>query len=82
VGGPRGQGRQAQATAGDCLYGINTGRGRENFAISHHTLRVNRAFIRALARVKKAATRQKPCRISFFWSIAFHVHKFGAEAVP
>ena len=56
--------------------------GRENFAISHRTLRDNRAFIRALARVKKAAARQKPCRISFFWSIAFHVHKFGAEAVP
>jgi len=41
--------------AGDCLYGVNTARGRENFAISHRTLRDNPAFIRALARVKKAA---------------------------
>jgi len=41
--------------AGDCLYGINTARGRENFAISHSTLHDNPAFIRGLARVKKAA---------------------------
>jgi aspartate ammonia-lyase len=41
--------------AGDCLYGINTARGRENFAISHRTLRDEPTFIRALARVKKAA---------------------------
>jgi aspartate ammonia-lyase len=40
---------------GDCLYGINTARGRENFAISHRILRDEPAFIRALARVKKAA---------------------------
>ncbi|HKF74196.1 MAG TPA: aspartate ammonia-lyase [Stellaceae bacterium] len=39
----------------DCLYGINTARGRENFAISHRTLRDEPAFIRALAQVKKAA---------------------------
>jgi aspartate ammonia-lyase len=43
--------------AGDCLYGINTARGRENFAISHRSLRDEPAFIRALARVKKAAAR-------------------------
>jgi aspartate ammonia-lyase len=41
--------------AGDCLYGINTARGRENFAISHRTLHDEPAFIRALAYVKKAA---------------------------
>jgi aspartate ammonia-lyase len=41
--------------AGDCLYGIHTARGRENFAISHRSLRDEPAFIRALARVKKAA---------------------------
>jgi aspartate ammonia-lyase len=41
--------------AGDCLYGINTARGRENFAISNRTLRDEPAFIRALACVKKAA---------------------------
>jgi len=39
----------------DCLYGINTARGRENFAISHRALRDEPAFVRALARVKKAA---------------------------
>jgi aspartate ammonia-lyase len=39
----------------DCLYGINTARGRQNFAISHRTLRDEPAFIRALAQVKKAA---------------------------
>jgi aspartate ammonia-lyase len=41
--------------AGDCLYGINIVRGRENFAISHRALCDEPAFIRALARVKKAA---------------------------
>lgn len=38
-----------------CLYGINTARGRENFAISHRILGDEPAFIRALARVKMAA---------------------------
>ena len=41
--------------AGDCLHGINTARGRENFAISHRALRDEPAFVRALAHVKKAA---------------------------
>jgi aspartate ammonia-lyase len=38
-----------------CLYGINTVRGRDNFAISHRTLGDEPAFMRALARVKMAA---------------------------
>jgi len=41
--------------ARDCLYGINTARGRENFAISHRALRDEPALVRALAHVKKAA---------------------------
>jgi aspartate ammonia-lyase len=41
--------------AGNCLYGINTARGHENFAISHRTSRDESAFIRSLAYVKKAA---------------------------
>jgi aspartate ammonia-lyase len=38
-----------------CLYGINTARGRDNFAISHRILGDEPAFVRALARVKMAA---------------------------
>ena len=39
----------------DCLFGINTLRGRENFGISGRTIGDEPAFIRALALVKKAA---------------------------
>ncbi len=39
----------------DCLYGINTVRGRENFSISGRTMAEEPAFVRALARVKIAA---------------------------
>jgi aspartate ammonia-lyase len=38
-----------------CLYGINTARGLENFAISHRALGHEPAFVRGLAHVKKAA---------------------------
>src|SRR5262249_16026204 len=41
--------------ASDCLYGIKTVGGRGNCAISHRSLVDVPAFIRALARVKKAA---------------------------
>jgi aspartate ammonia-lyase len=39
----------------DCLYGISTARGRDNFALSHRTLGEEPVFVRALARVKMAA---------------------------
>ncbi|MEM7224564.1 MAG: aspartate ammonia-lyase [Pseudomonadota bacterium] len=39
----------------DCLFGINTLRGQENFAISGRTIRDEPMFIHAIAIVKKAA---------------------------
>ncbi len=39
----------------DCLFGINTLRGRENFDISRTTIGDEPAFVHALALVKKAA---------------------------